>query len=215
MITTTTLEETARPFREKPPESSAEKRLSADSPLMKHLRRLGINPINRESVEKWKARKIAELRDPIGHNISYREPWLWLALPGACIMMLSAFLITTSSIRPSIPTAVGFWGGLIAICIGMMGRRVIPKPKLQCEWRTAPLDEYVNRRGSYAFSSAPKVPRQIMQRARMITEEIPNSRLVVHYLFRDPFIEVIHEPAFGRSDAQFIEFWDEGFVLPA
>jgi|GEM_PF-2865691 len=177
------------------------------APIDHKLRRIGIAPFKTSSVHKYMSDRVASLRNP---------PVLWMDeyTPNStliCLGLLFGVLAGVMGIVTTIPIALAFAaGGILCWVFGWRGnRRMVdctPRSRPTAEWRKMPFDSYVAAYGS-------TIPPKIMKTAGQIKREIPHTSLNVHYLYEDPFLEVLYYPPHGQSASRFVEFWNEdGFV---
>lgn len=186
------------------------RKLRKQSSLAHALHVAGIPTLNRESVERYKAERLEEYHRPKAKPMeipdeSY-DPLLAFSVGAslvfACSLLLAAF-------AESMVTIIGNTAGLVfsnGLTKSIMGRPRVrtvmrtPLARIAAAWRTMPLEQYVLEQGPI-----PKVEREKTQE---LQARLPEVEAVVHYLYEDPFIEVVLEKN-NRRESAFIGFWDE------
>jgi hypothetical protein len=81
------------------------------------------------------------------------------------------------------------------------------------EWREKLYGEYIlDFKMAYCNSTA--VPPEVMATAEKIMRYFPDAVLSVVYLYRDPLLKMEVYPDSGRSEREYIRYWDEdGFGI--
>jgi hypothetical protein len=206
-MTATLVEAPQKPFREK------RNGTESLSPLNVYLDILKITLLNRASVHEYMEHKVSRLKNPSFHGVTWIAILAFAFALGMLLLAASvaAFYFKTMGGPGAI---LGSLAGIACCCFALILRDYLPDPKKDATWRVMDFDSYLICRNSLSFSHAPVVPPQVMETAKRIQEEIPGARLMIHYLYIDPFLEIRLATSGHPEEKEFLEFWDEDFVLP-
>lgn len=190
--------------------------LRLQSPLDHALYVAGIGPFDTTSVKAYMDRKIDALKNPPLIPYAYHELRVNLMMWGFTCLSLSVLFLNHSMLTGSFFPA-NLWAilsliSLVMMMIGMKGQTITimtrQKPRLDACWECASVERY-QEYGN-------KIPGEVLDTIKEVQVRLPQAELKVHYLYEDPFIEVIHRSPNspdGQIESRFIAFWnEEGFV---